>query len=67
MRRTLWFGLIAEILAFPASALCQPQSQAQQSAPPAQSAQAPAPQQESLADAARRTRAQKKETPKTPK
>lgn len=64
MRRTSWFELIALILAFPASALCRQQNQAQQSGPPAQAA---APQQESLADAARRARAQKKETPKTPK
>lgn len=78
MCRALWLAAIAAIVAFPPSAHCQQQDKA---APPsqdsaasqsgAQGAQASTPtgtdQQESLAEAARRAREQKKDTPKQAK
>jgi chromosome segregation ATPase len=60
MRRLLWITATAPlvlVLAFPANALCQQQDQPKD---------APKPQ-DSLADAARRAREQKKDTPKTGK
>jgi hypothetical protein len=77
MRRTLWLAILpaaAAIAIFPATVQCQQQDQAkpsQQSSGPVsagttatQSAsQAPPAQQESLAEAARRAREQKKDTP----
>jgi small-conductance mechanosensitive channel len=74
MRRTLWLAAAAAIAIFPAMGRCQQQDQAakpSQQSSDSQSAssavqQAPA-QQESLADAARRTREQKKDTPKQAK
>ncbi len=74
MRRALWLAAAAAIAIFPATGRCQQQDQAtkpsQQSSDSqgASSAaqQAPA-QQESLADAARRAREQKKDTPKQAK
>jgi hypothetical protein len=75
MRRSLWLAAAAAIAIFPASGRCQQQDQSskpsQQSsdshnAAPA-SQQAPATQQESLAEAARRSREQKKDTPKQAK
>lgn len=59
MRRILWLATAA-FFVLPASGWCQ---QAQQQG----QAQTPAPQQESLADAARRAREQKKEAPKAAK
>ena len=78
MRRALWLAAIAAIVAFPPSGYCQQQDKA---APPSQdsttshneaqaaqaSAQAANGQQESLAEAARRAREQKKDTPKQAK
>ena len=73
MRRRPWW-VVAAILVLPASSWCQTQDQNQgqaggQSAPSTQSqaTQTPAPQQPSLADVARKTREQKKETPKSTK
>jgi len=77
MRRALWLAAIAAIVAFPPSGHCQqqepkPSSQdstaSQSGAQAAQtSPQASASQQESLAEAARRAREQKKDTPKQAK
>ena len=78
MRRALWLAAIAAIAAFPPSGHCQQQdpakspsqdsTAAQGGAQPAQtSPQASASQQESLAEAARRAREQKKDTPKQAK
>jgi chromosome segregation ATPase len=78
MRRALWLAAIAAIVAFPPSGHCQQQDKA---APPSQdpagsqsgtqAAQASTAtatdQQESLAEAARRAREQKKDTPKQAK
>jgi hypothetical protein len=74
MRRALWLAAAAAIAIFPATGRCQQQDQAakpSQQSSDSQSAssavqQAPA-QQESLADAARRSREQKKDTPKQAK
>jgi len=78
MRRALWLAAIAAIAAFPPSGHCQQQDPAKspsqdstaaqggaQAAPT--SPQASPSQQESLADAARRAREQKKDTPKQAK
>ena len=78
MRRALWLAAIAAIAAFPPSGHCQQQdpakspsqdstaaqggAQAAQTSPPAS-----ASQQESLAEAARHAREQKKDTPKQAK
>ncbi len=74
MRRVLWLAAAAAIAIFPATGRCQQQDQsakAPQQAPSAQSgaqaSQSAPAQQESLADAARRSREQKKETPKQAK
>jgi hypothetical protein len=79
MRRALWLAAIAAIAAFPSSGHCQQQEQAKSqsqdsatSPSTSQSVAQAAPQtagsqQESLAEAARRAREQKKETPKPPK
>jgi len=78
MRRALWLAAIAAIAAFPPSGHCQQQdpakspsqdsTAAQGGAQAAQtSPQASASQQESLAEAARRAREQKKDTPKQAK
>jgi chromosome segregation ATPase len=77
MRRAFWLAAIAAIAAFPPSGHCQQQDPAksplQNSAAAQSSAQVPAPaqtaptQQESLAEAARRAREQKKDTPKQAK
>jgi hypothetical protein len=78
MRRALWLAAIAAIAAFPPSGHCQQQDKA---SPPSQdsgatqsgaqaaqtSPQASGSQEESLADAARRAREQKKDTPKQAK
>jgi hypothetical protein len=73
MRRALWLTAIAAIVAFPPSSHCQQQDK---TAPPSQDlagpesgaqaaqAQAATDRQESLAEAARRAREQKKNTPK---
>jgi chromosome segregation ATPase len=75
MRRILSWAAAAAILAVPASGWCQQadskdgqqdQAQAPASTTPAP-AQVPAPQQESLADAARKARDAKKDAPKTTK
>ena len=63
MRRRPW--VVAAMLVIPASSWCQPQDQNQAQAG-AQSTAA-APQQQSLGDVARKTREQKKETPKSAK
>ena len=78
MRRALWLAAIAAIVAFAPSSYCQQQEPAkpssqdstasQSGAQAAQtSPQASASQQESLAEAARRAREQKKDTPKQAK
>jgi hypothetical protein len=75
MRRILSWAAAAAILAVPASGWCQQadskdgqQNQAQTSgAMTSTAAQAPAPQQDSLAEAARKTREAKKDAPKTAK
>jgi chromosome segregation ATPase len=74
MRRALWLAAVAAITAFPPNSHCQQQDPAnppQKSSAPQSSAQAssqiPPTQQESLADAARRAREQKKDTPKQAK
>ncbi len=77
MRRALWLAAIAVIVAFPPSGHCQQQepktssqdsTASQSGAQAAQtSPQASASQQESLAEAARRAREQKKDTPKQAK
>ena len=75
MRRALWLAAIAAIAAFPSNSHCQQQepakSQSQDSATSPSTSQAPtqagSTQQESLADAARRAREQKKDTPKQAK
>jgi chromosome segregation ATPase len=71
MRRAMWLAAVAAIAAFPANGHCQQQDQAKspQQASASQStaqasSQASPTQQDSLADAARRAREQKKETPK---
>jgi hypothetical protein len=79
MRRLLWLAAAA-VVCLPSAGFAQQQSQpaqdsqsASQNQPPAQapaqtnSSAAPAPQQESLADAARKAREQKRETPKAAK
>ena len=75
MRRALWLAAIAAIAAFAPSSYCQQQEPVKQaspdSTPPQSAAQAP-PQaasapQESLAEAARRAREQKKDTAKQAK
>jgi hypothetical protein len=73
MRRVLWVAATAAIFVVPARAWSQQQAPAQQQPPPASSqaqsqssAQAPAPQ-ESVAEAARRSREQKKEPAKPAK
>ena len=83
MRRALWLAAIAVIAAFPPNGYCQQRDQtksasqdsatststsqsASQSTPQAPP-QSGSGQQESLAEAARRAREQKKETPKQPK
>jgi hypothetical protein len=59
---------LASIFVLSATAWCQPSGQnPSQNQPSDQAVQAPAPQQDSLADAARRARAQQKEEPKTTK
>ncbi|MGH9745611.1 MAG: hypothetical protein ACRD59_05810 [Candidatus Acidiferrales bacterium] len=65
MRRALWLAAAAAIAFFPATSRCQQQDQAKPSPQPptAQTQQAPPAQQESLADAARRAREQKKDAP----
>ncbi|MBZ5695029.1 MAG: hypothetical protein LAN36_06690 [Acidobacteriia bacterium] len=72
MRRRPW--VVAAMLVIPASSWCQPQDQNQAqaggqstAAAQPQAAQASAPQQQSLGDAARKAREQKKETPKSAK
>ena len=74
MRRALWLAAVAAITAFPPNGHCRQQDRAnspQQSSAPQSAAQAssqtPPTQQESLADAARRAREQKKDTPKQAK
>jgi hypothetical protein len=78
MRRAFWLAAIAAIAAFPPSGQCQQQDPAkspsqdsaasQNSAQAAQtSSSAPASQPETLAEAARRAREQKKDTPKQAK
>jgi len=76
MRRFLWLAAAAAVVCLPANGRCQQQSQPaqNQTAPsqaqaPAQtnSSAAPVPQQDSLADAARKAREQKKEAPKAAK
>jgi chromosome segregation ATPase len=75
MRRAFWLAAIAAIAAFPPSGQCQQQdpakSPSQDSAAAQSSTQAPAQtaptQKESLAEAARRAREQKKDTPKQAK
>ncbi|MGA8142557.1 MAG: hypothetical protein WB987_01575 [Candidatus Acidiferrales bacterium] len=74
MRRALWLAAAATIAVFPPASRCQQQDQAksaqQSSASDASQAtsqaapQTPPAQQDSLADAARRAREQKKDTPK---
>lgn len=72
MRRFCWLAALAAIFLVPASGWGQQQAPAQQTPPPSPQAQsqsttqAPS-QQESLADAARRAREQKKETAKPAK
>jgi hypothetical protein len=74
MRRALWLAAIAAIAAFPPNSHCQQQepakSQSDSATSPSTSqapTQAGSTQQESLADAARRAREQKKDTPKQAK
>jgi hypothetical protein len=82
MRRALWLAAIAAITAFPPNSYCQQQEQTKSasqdsatssgtSSSTSQSASQAPPQsaagEESLADAARRAREQKKETPKQAK
>lgn len=74
MRRILSWAAVAAILAVPATGWCQQadskdgqQDQAQTSGATTSTAQAPAPQQDSLAEAARKTREAKKDAPKTAK
>lgn len=66
MRRTLGFAAVAAIVVYSAAAWCQQPNQ--QSSAPQQQTQKPsaqlAPQQDSLAVAARRAREQRKESPK---
>jgi len=77
MHKTLWLAAVAAILALPVTSYCQQQdasksqpdsSSSQNSAPASQSKQQATPaQKESLGDAARRVREQKKETVQQPK
>ena len=72
MRKAIWLAAVAAIAAFPPAGHCQQdanssqQSSGSQGAARASSPAAPA-QQESLAEAARRAREQKKDTPKQTK
>ena len=72
MRRNHWIMALAAIFVFSATAKCQQtgqnQDQSQNSSQTqVQASQASAPQQDSLAEAARRARAQQKQDPKTTK
>lgn len=72
MRKAIWLAAIAAIAAFPAAGYCQQDASSSQQPSGSQgatqaSSQAPPAPQESLADAARRAREQKKDTPKEPK
>jgi chromosome segregation ATPase len=70
MRRALWLAAIAAIAAFPPSGHCQQQEPAKpssQNSAVSQSGAQAASQGESLADAARLAREQKKDTPKQAK
>lgn len=68
MRRNLWIAALAAIFAFAGTGWSQQSSQNQtQNQGQDQPAQTSTPQQESLADAARRAREQKKDEPKTTK
>ena len=78
MRRILWWAAAAAIFAAPASGWCQQtdpkvgsqdqsQTSGQSNSTTTTTTQSPAPQQESLADAARKAREAKKDAPKTAK
>jgi hypothetical protein len=78
MRRILWWAAAAAIFAAPASAWCQQtepkagsqdqsQTSGQSNSTTTTMTQSSAPQQESLADAARKAREARKDAPKTPK
>jgi chromosome segregation ATPase len=72
MRKAIWLAAVAAIAAFPPAGYCQQDANSSQQPSGSQgatqaSSQAPPAQQESLADAARRTREQKKDTPKQAK
>jgi hypothetical protein len=66
MRRILYWAAAAAIFAIPASGWCQ-QAAGQSDATTTTSSGAPAPQQESIADAARKAREAKKDAPKPAK
>jgi hypothetical protein len=78
MRKILWWAAAAAILAAPASGWCQQtdpkagsrdqsQTSGQSNSTTTTTTQSPAPQQESLADAARKAREAKKDAPKIAK
>jgi chromosome segregation ATPase len=68
MRRNQWLAVLAAIFVFSAPGWCRQSGQNQgQNQVQDQTAQAAPPQPDSLADAARRARAQKKEEPKATK
>lgn len=72
MRKAIWLAAVAALAAFPPAGYCQQDANSSQQPSGSQgatqaSSQAPSAQQESLADAARRAREQKKDTPKQAK
>jgi hypothetical protein len=66
MRRVIWLAVIA-IFAFPGTGWCRQQGQSASETPAQASAPAPTPQKDSLAEAARKTREQRKESAKAAK
>lgn len=66
MRKVIWLAVIA-IFAFPGTGWCRQQGQSSSETPAQASAPAPTPQKDSLAEAARKTREQRKESAKAAK